>query len=231
MSANAIRLDGRPARFWTSTNGKKAVMALSGIVLVGFVVVHLLGNLQVFAGADKFNAYAHALKGMAPLLWTVRLMLLAAVCLHIWSAFSLWRIKAEARPIGYVTKKTIASTYASRTMYWSGPILLLFIIYHLMQFTIGIGGTRFIQDEAYDNLVAGFEVPAVSVFYIIAMGCLCLHLYHGVWSMLQTLGIQHPKYTPVLRVLAKVLAVAVFLGFTSIPLGVMLGRIQPSGIF
>ena len=231
MSANAIGLDGRAARFWSATNGKKAVMALTGILLVGFVVLHLLGNLQAFAGADKFNAYAHALKSMAPILWIGRLTLLAAVCLHIWSAFSLWRLKSEARPIGYVTKKSIASTYASRTMYWSGPILLLFIVYHLMQFTFGVGGTRFIETEPYDNLVAGFEIPAIAVFYVIAMACLCLHLFHGIWSMLQTLGLHHPKYTPLLRTLAKIIAVALFLGFSSIPLAVMLGRIQPSGIF
>jgi succinate dehydrogenase / fumarate reductase cytochrome b subunit len=231
MSANAIRLDGRTARFWSATNGKKAVMALTGILLVGFVVVHLLGNLQAFAGVDKFNAYAHALKSMGPVLWGARLTLLTAVCLHIWSAFSLWRLKAEARPVDYVTKKSIASTYAARTMYWSGPILLLFIIYHLMQFTFGVGGTRFIESEPYDNMVAGFEVPAIAVFYVLAMACLCLHLYHGIWSMLQTLGIHHPKYTPFLRTLAKIIAVALFLGFSSIPLAVMLGRLQPSGIF
>jgi succinate dehydrogenase / fumarate reductase cytochrome b subunit len=231
MSANAIRLDGRAARFWSATNGKKAIMALTGIILVGFVIVHLLGNLQAFAGADKFNAYAHTLKTMAPVLWAARLTLLTAVCLHIWAAFSLWRLKAEARPIGYAKKKSIDSSYASRTMYWSGPILLLFIVYHLMQFTIGTGGTRFVEEEPYDNLVAGFEVPAIAVFYILSMACLCLHLFHGIWSMLQTLGIHHPKYTPLLRFVAKVIAIALFLGFSSIPLAVMLGRIQPSGIF
>ena len=230
MSAQAIRLVGRPARFWSSANGKKAVMAFTGILMVAFVVGHLLGNLQAFAGADKFNAYAHALKAMAPLLWTVRLTMLTAVGLHIWAAYSLWRLKTEARPVDYVRKESIASTYASRTMYWSGPIVLLFIVYHLMHFTIGVGGTRFIEDEPYDNLVAGFQVPIVSLFYILSMGCVCLHLFHGIWSMLQTLGLHHPRYTPALRSLAKLLAVALFIGFSSIPLAVMLGRIQPSGI-
>jgi succinate dehydrogenase / fumarate reductase cytochrome b subunit len=230
MSANAIRLVRTPARFWTSANGKKAVMAVSGILMVGFVIVHLLGNLQAFAGADKFNAYAHALKSLGPALWIARLTLLTAAALHIWSAYSLWQLKTDARPIGYFEKKSIASTYASRTMYWSGPIVLLFIIYHLMHFTFGVGGTRFFEDEPYDNLVAGFEVPVISVFYIFSMGFLCLHLYHGIWSMLQTLGIHHPRYTPMLRALAKFIAVVLFLGFSSIPLAVMLGRIQPSGI-
>ena len=230
MSANVIRLDGRAARFWSATVGKKAVMALTGVILVGFAIVHLIGNLQVFVSADKFNNYAHALKAMPPVVWSVRLGLLAAVILHIWSAFSLWRLKSEARPIGYQHRKAIASSYASRTMYWSGPILLLFIVYHLMQFTLGVGGTRFAADEPYDNLIAGFQVWPIAVFYILSMGCLCYHLFHGIWSMFQTLGLSHPKYTPLLRLTAKVIAVALFLGFSSIPLGVLLGRLQPSGI-
>jgi succinate dehydrogenase / fumarate reductase, cytochrome b subunit len=228
MSASAIRLQGRAARFWTATNGKKAVMALTGVVLVGFVIVHMSGNLQVFAGPDRFNAYAHALKAMAPLLWGARLTLLASVFLHIWSAFSLWRLKKQARPIGYVRKQAIASSYAARTMYWSGPILLLFIIYHLLQFTIGMGGTPFIEDEPYDNVVAGFKVIPIALFYILAMACLCFHLFHGIWSLFQTLGLNHPKYTPMLRVLAKVIAIALFIGFSSIPIAVMLGQLQPS---
>ena len=230
MSANAIRLEGRATRFWSATLGKKAVMAVTGVMLVGFVVVHLLGNLQVFAGPEKFNNYAHALKSIPAVLWGTRLTLLTAAILHIWSAFSLWRLKAGARPIGYESKKAIASSYASRTMYWSGPILLLFIVYHLLHFTVGKGGTRFIEDEPYDNLVAGFEVIPIALFYIVSMGCLCFHLFHGIWSMFQTLGIHHPRYTPWLRFAAKVIAVVLFLGFGSIPLAVMLGRIQPSGI-
>ncbi len=230
MSANAIRLQGRAAHFWSATLGKKAVMAMTGVILVGFVVVHLLGNLQVFAGPDKFNNYAHTLESVPAVLWGARATLLTAVFLHIWSAFSLWRLKAEARPVGYQKQKAIVSTYASRTMYWSGPILLLFIVYHLLHFTVGVGGTRFVEDEPYDNLVAGFRVIPIALFYILAMGCLCYHLFHGIWSMFQTLGLQHPKYTPLLRVLAKVVAIALFLGFSSIPLAVMLGRIQPSGV-
>jgi len=230
MSANVIRLDGRAARFWSATVGKKAVMALTGVILVGFVIVHLLGNLQVFVSADKFNNYAHTLKSMPPVLWGARLTLLTAVLLHIWSAFSLWSLKSEARPIGYQRKKSIASSYASRTMYWSGPILLLFIVYHLMQFTIGIGGTRFIVDDPYENLITGFQVWPIAVFYIVAMGLLCLHLFHGIWSMFQTLGLHHPKYTPALRLVAKIIAVGLFVGFSSIPLAVLLGRLQPSGI-
>ena len=229
-SANAIRGDGRAARFWSATLGKKAVMALTGAILSGFVVIHLLGNLQAFAGPDQFNGYAHALKSVPAVLWSARLTLLTAVLLHIWSAFRLWRIKAEARPIGYQKKKSSASSYASRTMYWSGPILLIFIVYHLLHFTVGAGGTRFVEDEPYDNLVSGFQVWPIAVFYIVAVAILCLHLFHGIWSMFQSLGVNHPKYTPILRLAAKLIAIALFLGFSSIPLAVMLGRIQPSGL-
>ena len=203
-------------------------MALTGAVLVGFVIVHMAGNLQVFAGPDQFNRYAHTLKAMPAVLWGARLTLLTSVFFHIWAAFSLWRLKQEARPTGYVRKKAIASGYAARTMYWSGPILLLFIVYHLMQFTIGVGGTPFLEDEPYDNLVAGFSVIPIALFYILAMGCLCFHLFHGVWSLFQTLGINHPRYTPKLRLLAKVIAILLFLGFSSIPAGVLTGMVRPT---
>src|SRR5947209_9773460 len=226
MSANAIQLQGRAAHFWSATLGKKAVMAVTGVILVGFLIEHLAGNLLTFSGPDAFNGYARAAKSLpGPILWGGRAFLLVAALLHIWSAFSLWRLKADARPVNYRTRKPIASTYASRTMYWTGPIVLLFLIYHILHFTIGVGGTRFVEGDPYDNLVAGFRVIPIALFYILAMGCLCLHLFHGVWSMFQTIGVNHPKYTPWLRVGAKVFAIAMFLGFSSIPLAVMLGRI------
>jgi succinate dehydrogenase / fumarate reductase, cytochrome b subunit len=228
MSASAIRLEGRSARFWTATNGKKAVMAITGVVLTGFAFGHMAGNLQVFLGPEKFNHYAASIKALPPLLWGTRITLLVSVFLHIWSAFSLWRLKSEARPIGYVRQKAIASTYAARTMYWSGPILALFIVYHLLHFTIGVGGTRFVEDQPYDNLVAGFSVIPIALFYIVAMACLCFHLFHGIWSLFQTLGINHPKYTPLLRTAAKLLAILLFIGFSSIPIAVMAGLIQSS---
>lgn len=228
MSANAIRLEGRAARFWTATNGKKAVMAATGVILIGFVIVHMAGNLQIFAGPSKFNTYAHTLKSMPALLWGARSVLLLSVLLHIWSAFQLWSRKNEARPVAYMAKKSIASSYASRTMYWTGPILSLFIIYHLLHFTIGAGGTPFNPEEPYDNVIAGFQVIPIALFYIVAMGCLCFHLFHGIWSLFQTLGIHHPKYTPLLRTAAKLIAVLLFAGFSSIPVGVMLGLVSGS---
>ena len=228
MSANAIGLQGRTAQFWTATLGKKAVMAVTGVIMVGFLAGHLAGNLQVFIDADTFNRYAHTLKSIPALLWGTRLTLLVSVMLHIWAAFCLWRLKSDARPVGYKIQKPIASTYAARTMYWSGPIVLLFIVYHLLHFTIGVGGTPYDERDPFNNLVAGFQVIPIALFYILAMACLCVHLFHGVWSMFQTMGVSHPKYTPLLRVAAKAIAIALFLGFSSIPLAVMLGRIQMS---
>lgn len=212
-------------RFRDTTIGKKAVMAISGLVLAGFVVGHLLGNLQIFIGPDRFNSYARTLKALPELLWTVRIALLVSVVLHIWSSIQLAVVKGEARPIGYVRSKSIASSYASRTMYMSGPIVAAFIVYHLMQFTFGVGGTAYMESDPYGNVINGFRVPAVSLFYILAMGLLCLHLRHGLSSMVQTLGLHHPKYTPRLKALAVLAATLIFFGFVSIPIAVMTGVI------
>lgn len=212
-------------RFWDTTIGKKAVMAATGVVLAAFVVGHLLGNLQIFLGPDRFNGYARALKSLPELLWPVRITLLISVILHIWSSIQLAVVKGEARPIGYVRTKSIASSYASRTMYMSGPIIALFIIYHLMQFTFGVGGTPYMESDAYGNVINGFRVPAVSLFYILAMGLLCIHLRHGLSSVVQSLGLDHPRYTPRLKALAVIVATLIFLGFISIPVAVLAGVI------
>jgi succinate dehydrogenase cytochrome b subunit len=216
---------GRSLRFWNTTNGKKAVMAATGVVLAGFVAGHLLGNLQIFLGPDRFNSYARTLKSLPELLWPVRIALLVSVVLHVWSSVQLAVVKSEARPIGYVRSKSTASTYASRTMYMSGPILALFIVYHLMQFTFGVGGTPYMETDAYGNVINGFRVPVVSLFYIVAMGLLCLHLRHGLSSIVQSLGLSHPRYTPRLKTIAVIVATLIFLGFVSIPVAVLAGVI------
>lgn len=227
MAASAVGFsESRLGRFWTSTLGKKAIMAISGLTLFGFICGHLAGNLQFFEGAEKFNAYAALLKSLPGLLWGTRLTLLVMVCLHIWSSFQLWLLQRRARPVAYVKKQSVVSTYASRTMYMSGPIVLTFIIYHLLHFTFGSGGTPFHGEDVYRNVIDGFNVPVVAGFYVFAMALLCTHLYHGVWSMFQTLGIVHPRYTPVLRNLARVLAILIFLGFSSIPVSVLTGFVR-----
>jgi succinate dehydrogenase / fumarate reductase, cytochrome b subunit len=197
-------------------------MAVSGVILGGFVIAHLIGNLQVFLGPDQFNGYARTLRHLPELIWPARVVLLIMVILHIWSSLQLAVIKSEARPIGYTKHTSTASSYASRTMYMSGPVIAAFVVYHLMQFTFGVGGTPYHEFDAYGNVISGFRVPAVSIFYIIAMALLCMHLRHGLWSLFQSLGFNHPLHTPAIKRAASLIALFIFFGFVSIPIAVML---------
>ncbi len=229
MSATAVNLPGGSLRFWQTTVGKKAVMAITGVILFGFVVGHLLGNLQIFLPPEHINHYAATLRSLPALLWGARITLLISVGLHIWSSWQLWLLQREARPIGYVKKTNLNSTYASRTMMWSGPIILAFVIFHLLHLTFGTihPGGPFDEHNVYNNVVTGFQVWPVSLFYIIAMIMLCYHLYHGLWSMFQTLGLSHPVYTPWLRALAKIVAILIAVGNISIPVAILAGFIKP----
>ena len=228
MSATAVSLRENRASFWGSTNGKKVVMAVTGAILFAFVIGHLAGNLQIFEGAAKLNAYGHFLHSIGELLWPVRIVLLLAVALHITATVQLALLKKKARPVGYSRKEAIASSYASRTMYWSGPIVLAFVIFHLLQFTAGYihPESQFIEGDVYHNVVAGFQVWWVSVWYIFSVSLLGLHLRHGIWSMFQSLGFNHPRHTPVLKSAAIVIAVVIVLGYISIPISVLLGIVK-----
>lgn len=201
-------------------------MAVSGLILFLFVLGHLIGNLQIYEGPAKLNSYAAFLRSMPALLWGVRITLIVMVLLHIWSSVQLVRRKWEARPIGYFKQKPTGSSYASRTMYWSGPIILAFVIYHLLDFTFGTVNPHFQEGNVYSNVVASFQWIPVSAFYIIAMVLLCLHLYHGLWSMFQSLGFAHPRYTPVLKRSAAVVAILIAAGNISIPLAVLAGLVR-----
>ncbi len=220
--------EARPARFFASTNGKKIVMALTGFILFAFVVGHMLGNMQIYAGADKFNGYGHFLHGVPELLWMVRIGLLVSVGLHIWASVGLAGRKIKARPVGYAKRQNTVSSYASRTMYWSGPILLAFIIYHILHLTAGVihPGSSFEEGDVYRNTVSGFQVWYVSAWYIFSMILLGLHLRHGVWSMFQSLGVNHPRHTPIMQKFAILFAVVVTAGFISIPVSVLTGLIK-----
>ena len=221
---------------WDTMVGKKVVMAVTGIVLVGFVIAHMLGNLKVFLSAEAIDAYAVFLRTMGEplfpyglLLWAVRIVLLACVALHISAAVQLTRMNWAARPQGYDIKPSIATTFAARTMRWSGVILVLFIVYHLLHLTAGAVGFRpgaFRHLSVYHNVVAAFSVWYVALFYIVAMACLCLHLSHGVWSMLQTLGWNNARTTRGLRALSRGVALVVFAGFISVPVAVLAGWVR-----
>ena len=229
MSTAAVGLRRNPAAtFWGSTNGKKAVMAVTGAILFGFIIGHLAGNLQIFEGREKLNAYGHFLHSIGELLWPVRVVLIISVLLHITATVQLALLKKRARPVGYSRKEAIASSYASRTMYWSGPIVLAFVIFHLLQFTAGYihPESQFIEGDVYHNVVAGFQVWWVSVWYIFSVSLLGLHLSHGISSMFQSLGYNHPKHTLVLKSAAVVIAVLITLGYISIPISVLLGIVK-----
>ena len=216
-------------RFWDTTIGKKAVMAVTGFILFGFVVGHLAGNLQIYEPPEKINHYSEMLRSVPSLLWGARITLLVSLILHIWASFALWRLQRVARPIPYLKKANLHSTYASRTMMWSGPIILAFVIYHLLNFTVGIvhPGGPFDEHNVYNNVVTGFQFWPSSVFYIIAMIMLCYHLYHGLWSMFQSLGFSHPVYTPWIQRGAKIVAILIAVGYISIPVSVLAGFIKP----
>jgi succinate dehydrogenase / fumarate reductase, cytochrome b subunit len=213
-------------KFFASTLGKKAVMAVSGCILFLFVVGHLIGNLQIYEGPEKLNRYAVLLRSVPALLWSVRTVLLAMVLLHIWSSIKLAARNITARPVGYRKKRATGSSYASRTMYWSGPIILAFVIYHLLDFTFGKVNPHYQPGNVYGNVVASFQVVPVAAFYIVAMLLLCLHLYHGLWSMFQSLGIAHPRYTPMLRRGAAAVAILIAAGNISIPVAVLAGWVK-----
>lgn len=243
--------------FFKSTIGKKILMAVTGLVLVLFVLGHMLGNLQIFLGADVINAYAHKLHSLpGVVLWGIRLFLLACVALHIWMAVLLTIENRRARPEEYRQKGVVQATYASRTMRMSGVILLAFIVFHIAHFTVRNvpgkgyneqiadvplvkgGETVFKNGEPYmtfnvnDMMVAGFEVWWVSLFYLVAMALLCMHLSHGVSSMFQTVGLRNKIWRKRLDRVAVVYGWVIFLGFASIPAAVAVGVLEqtnPSG--
>lgn len=213
------------ARFWHSTVGKKIVMAVTGAIGFGYLLAHVTGNLLVFKGATKIDTYAGFLKSNLGLLWTARTILLVAVIAHVVAAFQLARISQKSRPIAYKRWRPEGSDFASRTMRWTGPIVGIFIVYHLLHFTLGAVHPDFHEGQVYQNIITGFRVWYVSAFYVLAMLALFGHIYHGAWSMFQSVGLNHPKYNKFVRTLATIITIVVVLGFISIPVAVLLGLI------
>lgn len=213
--------------FWKSQVGKKVVMAVTGLIGVGFVFGHMLGNLQMFQGPDKMNGYARFLHNLGGLLWLARGVLLGAIVLHTVAAVQLTRQKQAARPVGYVKgTQWEVSTFASRSIRWGAGILLVFVIFHLAHFTWRIVFPGYSDTNIYGNVVAGFSKWYVSLFYLIAMAALFLHLYHGVWSSPRTLGAVKASRNPLARRAAPIIAILVYLGFSAVPAGVLLGIIK-----
>ena len=214
--------------FLGSTIGKKVVMASTGIVLFGFVLGHMAGNLQLYLGSEALNHYAVWLREFlhGGGLWIARAVLLGCVGLHIWAAASLTIADRAARPTGYREWEPRESTFASRTMRWSGVFLLAFVIYHLLDLTFGVVNPHFVPGDVYHNVIASFRVLPVSLFYIAAMLLLWMHLRHGVWSMLRTLGLAHPRYEALAQRAAAAFATLIVAGNISFPLAVLFGVIR-----
>jgi succinate dehydrogenase / fumarate reductase, cytochrome b subunit len=213
-------------RLYRSTIGKKLIMAASGLVLVGFVIVHMLGNALIFRGPDSINGYSRTLHEKGELLWLIRSVLLVAAVLHIDAALQLSLRARAARPVGYADRRPKVSTVAARTIRWGGVLLLLFVVLHLLHLTTGTLHPGFRPGDVYANVVTGFRVWPVAVAYIVAMGALGLHLYHGAWSSLRTLGLARPTPHPLHRSVATVVAVVVSVGFALVPLAVLLGWLR-----
>lgn len=223
----------RPLTFYRSSVGKKFMMAVTGAVLLSYVFGHMLGNLKVFQGQDKLDAYAEFLRDMgtplfphSSLLWIVRLVLLASVVIHITAAWQLTRMSQEARPVKYGRKESLALSYASRTMRWGGVIILAFVIYHLLHLTWGTVHPDFRSGSVYHNLVSGFQVWPVSIAYMVAMLVLGLHMYHGLWSAFQTLGATNPRYDRTIRRFAAAFSLVVVTGNIAIPASILAGIVS-----
>jgi succinate dehydrogenase / fumarate reductase cytochrome b subunit len=207
-------------------------MAITGLILFAYVIGHLLGNLQIYSSdPDQINRYAAFLHNPANTipLWVIRAFLLTAVILHVTSATQLWLQNRAARPYDYIKKADVPTAYAARTMKWSGVIVGLFIIFHILHLTVGavlplqdVNAIATTPDVHY-NVISGFRNPFISGFYVVAMILLCMHLYHGLWSMFQSLGFSHPRYTPMLKKGAAIVAILIAAGNISIPIAVWTG--------
>jgi succinate dehydrogenase / fumarate reductase cytochrome b subunit len=218
----------RLAALWHTSVGKKAVMAVTGIILVAYLITHVLANLLVFQGPEQINSYSRFLHGTGGALWAARLVLLAALVLHVVAAVQLTARRRAARPVGYAGGRDAqVSTFASRSIRWGGVLILVFLIYHILHFTLGTAHTAFVEGDPYHNVATGFARPLVVMFYELAMGAVGLHLYHGIWSSGRSLGLSAPSPRPLRRQLALVLAVIVWAGFAVIPVAVYAGVIRP----
>ncbi|MEE4271201.1 MAG: succinate dehydrogenase cytochrome b subunit [Thermoanaerobaculales bacterium] len=211
---------------YDSTLGKKYIMALTGLLLFGFVVGHLAGNLQLYLGEEIYNAYAHKIQSLGPLLWLVRAVLLSIVAVHIVVAVQLWLRNRRSRPVKYKVFNPPAVDYAAKTMILSGPIIALFIVYHLLHFTVGNVHHDFIRGDVYHNVVSSFQVWWVAGFYILANLLVAIHLYHGLWSLFQSFGWDHPRFGGVRRWIAVAFAVVIGAGNISMPLAVLAGVVR-----
>jgi len=220
-------------QFYNSSVGKKYIVALSGLALIGFVIIHMLGNFTLYLGPDAINGYAEKLKSTGPLLWVFRFGLLAVFLLHVVNTIQLARMNRAARPDRYVKRSKIRASTASLTMVISGTIIGAFVIYHLLHFTAGVTNPEYLKmmtpdgkHDVYAMVVTAFSKPLVSFFYIFAMALLCMHLAHGFESVFQSMGLRNRMVSPWLQKMSYALAAIIFIGNSSMPLAVLMGFIR-----
>jgi len=215
-------------QFYGSMVGKKAVMGVTGLIGIGFVILHSLGNLLVFRGPDAINSYSHFLKSTGELLWGLRILLIVAVVLHVIAAAQLTRQSRAARPVGYVKWEPQAATIGSRTMRWGGVLLLAFIVVHILHFTTGTirPAGAFSRQDVYANVVTSFRVWWVALFYVVSMIALGLHLFHGAWSSVRSIGVSRVSAVPLRHRVSMALAILIWAAFTAVPVAVFSGLVR-----
>ena len=211
---------------WGTTVGKKVAMAATGIVMILFLVSHMISNVLIFRNPEHLDSYAALLRSLGPALWVARAGLLACVLIHVAAAYQLTMQARRARPIAYSHHEYQVATYASRTMRWGGVLLFIFIVFHILHFTTGTFLPGWQEGRVGDNVKLGFQSVPVAIFYLVAMLFLGLHFSHGIWSALQTLGLNHPSYNRTRRLLAWGLAIAVAGGLATIPAAAILGYLK-----
>jgi succinate dehydrogenase cytochrome b subunit len=245
-AASLVRYVGEPVplprneghfivRFWKSAVGKKWVMAVSGVILLGYVLAHMVGTLKVFLGREQINTYAEWLRDLGEpafprsvILWSLRTVLIAAFFFHIVAAYQLTRMNHAARPVKYQSKRDyVAANFASRTMRWTGVIVALFLVYHLLDQTWGPANNSFVRGDPYHNMYESFQRPVVAIVYIVANIALGIHIFHGAWAMWNSLGINNPKYNLWKRYFAAGFAVVITIGYVSMPLLIVLDVVNP----
>lgn len=222
-----------PLAFYQTAVGKKWVMAVTGIVLLGYVLLHMLGNLKIYLGAEEINKYGEALRTFGGAfiprtyaLWGARLVLITAFVLHIHAAYSLTLMNRRARPVGYQSRREyVAASYAARTMRWTGVIVGLFVLYHLADLTWGWANPDYVPGDVYHNVVESFSRWPVAILYIVANIALGFHIYHGAWSMFQSMGVNNPRINAARRWFATAFAALIVAGNVSFPIAVLTGII------
>jgi succinate dehydrogenase / fumarate reductase cytochrome b subunit len=210
--------------FFRSSIGLKVVMAVSGLLMVGYLLTHVAANLLVFRGPELINGYSRILHGQPALLWTARAVLIVSLIAHVWAATMLTRREWAARPIAYGMRKPQVSTFASRTIRWGGLFILFFLVWHILQFSTGtIHPSRFVEGDPHGNVTRAFQIPWVVALYVVSMAAVGLHLFHGTWSSFRSLGLVKPSEHALKHKTSLIVAGLVWLGFTIIPLAIFAG--------